>query len=126
MSTRPRTVAIAACAVMLLTAYVFWAPKGMSRPASSGNKDCVAEISPKGTYRIETCRPAFPYISFGKSMARFVRFYDQRTQQLLGESNIVEMSGRGEVFWPQADRLTILIGGGDGSPEIAVKDADGK
>ena len=108
MTTRRHTLAWVAGIVLLLAAFALWAPKGLSRPASAGSTHCAAEISPKGSYRVEICRPAFPYVSFGKSMARFARVYDQRSQQLLGETDIVEMSGRGEVFWPQLGRLSIL------------------
>jgi hypothetical protein len=59
-------------------------------------------------------------------MPRFVRFYDLRTQQMLGESDIVEMAGRGQVYWPDKSRMSILVGGGDDSPEMPVKEPDGK
>jgi hypothetical protein len=109
---------------LLLTTYAFWAPKGLSRISFLSSNACVAEISPKASYRVEFCRPSFPYVSFDKSMPRFVRFYDQNTQELLGESDIIEMSGRGEVFWPREERLTILVGGGDNSPEMKVPHID--
>jgi hypothetical protein len=59
-------------------------------------------------------------------MPRFVRFYDLRTQQMLGESDIVEMAGRGQVYWPNESRMSILVGGGDDSPEMPVKTPDGQ
>ncbi len=86
---------------VLVAAYALWAPKGISQLNVAPNNGCVVEISPKGTYRVEICRPALPYFSFSKEMPRFVRFYDQRSQEILGESDILEMSGRGEVFWPR-------------------------
>ena len=59
-------------------------------------------------------------------MPRFVRFYDLQTHQIIGESDILDMSGRGEVFWPLAERLTIIVGGGDNSPEVKVQHLDGE
>lgn len=109
----------------LFAAYALWAPKGISRMSSAESDRCVVQISPKGSYRVDICRPALPYVSFTKEMPRFVRFYDQRTQQIIGESNIIDMAGRGEVFWPNEGRLTIMVGGGDDAPEIKVKDLDG-
>ncbi len=109
----------------LVAFYAVWAPKGISRISSAESNHCVVQISPKASYRVDICRPALPYISFTKEMPRFVRFYDQRTQQIIGESNIIDMAGRGEVFWPNEGRLTILVGGGDDAPEIKVKDLDG-
>jgi hypothetical protein len=115
----------AAVVVMIFAIYAGWAPKGMSRISSAPSSTCVMEVSPKGTYRVDICRPALPYISFTKEMPRFVRFYDQRSQKIIGESNIIDMAGRGEVFWPNEGRLSILVGGGDDSPEIKVKAVDG-
>jgi hypothetical protein len=122
-----RAFAYTAIACALVAVYAAWAPKGMSRGSAgtTANNNCVAQVSPQGTYRVDICRPSLPYVSFSKEMPRFVRFYDQRNLQILGESNIVDLAGRGEVFWPKEGRLTILVGGGDNSPEVAVKDIDG-
>lgn len=84
------------------------------------------QVSPKSSYRVDICKPSLPYVTLSKEMPRFVRFYDQRLQQIIGESDIIDMAGRGEVFWPQTGRLTIIVGGGDDAPEVAVKKLDGE
>jgi hypothetical protein len=123
MRPKRRVFSYLIMALAMAAIYAFWAPKGISRLSSNS---CIVQVSPKGTYRVDICTPSLPYISFSKEMPRFVRFYDQRTQQMLGESDILDMDGRGEVFWPHQERLSILVGGGDGSPEMAVKDVDGQ
>ncbi len=126
MRKKSRVLAYFALFVVLALAYAWWAPKGMSRLAALEGHYCVNEVSPKGSYRVDICRPAFPYLSFSKDAPRFVRFYDQRAQRLLGESDVVEMAGRGEIFWPSESRMSILVGGGDDSPEISVNALDGQ
>ena len=126
MTAKRRRAVYVAAAVGVLAAYGVWAPKGMSRWRAAENNGCVVQISPRGSYRVDICRPAFPFVSLNNSMPRFVRFYNQRSQKILGESEILDMSGRGEIFWPQASRLSILVGGGDGAPEIAVTTLDGE
>lgn len=126
MTAKQRRVIYAAAILALLTFCAWWAPKGLSRWLPSEKNGCIAQVSPKGSYRVDICRPAFPYVSFNNSMPRFVRFYDQRSKKILGESEILDMSGRGEVFWPQAGRLSILVGGGDGAPEVDVSTLDGQ
>ena len=110
---------------VLLVAFVCWTPKGLSRTILTSSNACFTQISPKGSFRVDICRPSFPYFSFNKEMPRFVRFYDQKTQQILSESDILEMSGRGEIFWPQVGRLTIMVGSGDNAPEVSVQHLDG-
>ena len=126
MTAKQRRVIYAAGVLALLVAVALWVPKGLSRWLPPEKNGCITQISPKGSYRVDICRPVFPYISFNKSMPRFVRFYDQRSKKMLGESEILDMSGRGEIFWPIADRRSILVGGGDNSPEIAVTTLDGQ
>ena len=125
MRTNRQIFFLIALFCVLLVAFVCWAPKGLSRTLLASSNACFTQISPKGSFRVDICRPSFPYFSFNKEMPRFVRFYDQNTQQILGESDILEMSGRGEIFWPQVARLTIMVGGGDNAPEVSVQHLDG-
>lgn len=117
----PSTLAIG---IVVLAFFSWWAPKGISKLSSQSN-DCRSQLSPKGSYRVDVCRPAPPYFSFSKEMPRFIRFYNQRTQQELGESAIIDFVGRGEIFWPTENRLSIMVGGGDGGLELKVNKADG-
>lgn len=112
------------CVAVLAALYAWWAPKGVSRVLPRDSNGCLTQMSPRGSYRVDICQPAFPYVFFGKDMPRFVRFYDERAQRILAESDVVEMSGQGKVSWPRADRMTILVGGGDGSPEVGVSRLD--
>ena len=116
----------AALGLALLVSVALWVPKGLSRWLPPETNGCITQVSPKGSYRVDICRPVFPYISLNKSMPRFVRFYDLRAQKLIGESDILDMSGRGEIFWPLDGRLSILVGGGDGAPEVSVPTLDGQ
>jgi hypothetical protein len=69
------------------------------------------DISPKGYYRLEYMIPGFPYLfSMTTSMPRFVRLYDNRSGELLGESEIVELSGNGRIFWPSKYSSRIRVG----------------
>ena len=69
------------------------------------------KISPKGYYRLEYLKPGFPYLySFTKDMPMIVRLYNNRTGELLGESDIVELSGNGEVFWTLKNAPRIRVG----------------
>ena len=70
------------------------------------------EVSPLGYYRLGYFRPGFPYMfSLTKQAPRFVRLYDNRTGEELGESKIVEMNGGlGEVFWASKDDPNIRVG----------------
>ena len=117
---------VGGCVVALAALYAWWAPKGLSRVLPRENNGCFSQMSPKGSYRVDICQPAFPYPLFSKDMPRFVRFYDERSQKILAESDVLEMSGRGKVSWPRADRMTILVGSGDGSPEVSVSTLDGQ
>ncbi len=111
---------------VMFMVFAVWAPKGISTTMFASKDACFTQLSPKGSFRVDICRPSFPYLSFTKDMPRFVRFYDQHTRQILSESDILDMSGRGEVFWPLAERLTIIVGGGDNSPEVKVQHLDGE
>lgn len=69
------------------------------------------EVSPKGYYRLEYLKPGPPYFfSMTKQYPRFVRLYDNRTGALLGESDIVDMNGNGEIFWTSKDSPRIRVG----------------
>jgi hypothetical protein len=105
--------------------YSVWAPKGLSRVLPADGNGCTNTQSPKGRYRIEMCRPFFPYFSLSKDMPRFVRFYENAPDRLLGESGIVEMANRGKIFWPTTGNLVITVGVGDDAPEIRVDRPDG-
>lgn len=68
-------------------------------------------ISPKGYYRLEYLKPGFPYLlSITKQIPMIVRLYDNRSGKLLGESDIVDMNGNGEIFWASTDDPNIQIG----------------
>jgi hypothetical protein len=70
-----------------------------------------ASISPKGYYRIEYWKPGFPYLfSLTKDIARFVRLYDNRTGKLIGETEIVDLSSNGQIFWPSKYTPYIIVG----------------
>jgi hypothetical protein len=118
-----RTVVLGLGAFALML-FSWWAPKGISKLSAQSNS-CQTLLSPKGSYRVDICSPALPYFSLTKEMPRFVRYYNQRTQEVLGESAIVDLVGRGEVFWPIETRLSIMVGGGDGELELKVSKADG-
>jgi hypothetical protein len=124
MSRFGRTPTLLGIATLALMLFSWWAPKGISKLSAQSN-DCQTQLSPKGNYRVDICRPALPYFSFTKEMPRFVRYYNQRTQEVLGESAIVDLAGRGEIFWPIESRLSIMVGGGDGGLELKVSKADG-
>jgi hypothetical protein len=114
-----------AVGIVIAAGYSLWAPKGMSRVLPKDDNGCATTLSPKGRYRIEICRPFFPYVSFSKDMPRFVRFYEQASGRLIGESDIVEMANRGKIFWPTSANLVITVGVGDDAPEVRVDKPDG-
>ena len=97
MAGRRRAAWIGLGIAALLLAYGVWAPKGLSRVLPAERSGCQVHLSPKGWYRVEECRPAWPYLSLTKDLPRFVRFYDQRSGRLLGESRILEAANVGSV-----------------------------
>lgn len=94
--------------VLLVAAVVFYsiAPKMYAELDSQ-------EISPKGYYRLDFYTPFLWPASdtfLKMSSPGFVRFYDNRTGKLLGESDIVELGGNGYVTWPGDDWGNVRIG----------------
>lgn len=104
--------------LVLAIAYGLWAPRGLSRVLPAGSNGCQTHVSPKGWYRVEECRPAWPYLSLTKDLPRFVRFYDHRTGRLLGESRIIESANAGGVQWPIATVPKIQFAGGVDGAEV--------
>jgi hypothetical protein len=69
------------------------------------------DVSPKGYYRLEYLKPGFPFLlRITKQMPRIIRLYDNRSGKLLGESDIVDLNGNGEIFWASKDNPNIRIG----------------
>ena len=118
MARRRRAAWIGGGIAALLLAYGVWAPKGLSRVLPAEQSGCQVHLSPKGWYRVEECRPAWPYLSLTKDLPRFVRFYDQRSGRLLGESRILEAANVGSVQWPIAAVPKIQFAGGGGDAEV--------
>lgn len=126
MKTRRRIITISAIVLVLIVMIGLLAPKLVCQSEPADGNACASQVSPQGSYRVDICKPAPPYFSLSQEMPRCVRFFDQRTQKILGKSDIVDMAGRGEVFWPTAERRSILVGGGDNAPEIRVEKLDGQ
>lgn len=69
------------------------------------------DVSPKGYYRLEYLKPGFPYLfSLKKQIPMIVRLYDNRSGELLSESDIIDFNGNGEVFWPSKYSPLIRVG----------------
>ena len=106
-------------ALALLLACVLllrWAPKGL------GRIDYV-DYSPNGVYRVEIWSPSvfstWSWRRFG-SAPGFARVYSSWRHELIGETEIFDMNGNGEISWPRCDRLSVVVGLGDGSHEVPL------
>lgn len=69
-------------------------------------------VSPKGQYRIVTIRPnIFGFYHYNdKASPAFVRLFNNKTGELLGESDIVDILGNGRVSWSEHDAEYIMVG----------------
>lgn len=112
-----RIVVLIALIVIVTVAFLAWAQRGLA----------VCDppvISPGGSYRIDVCTPVFSTLMMHGSMPRYVKFYDQKRQRSLGQSDIIDLSGRGQTVWPTADNLRITVGLGDDAPSVRVSAPD--
>jgi hypothetical protein len=90
--------------IALLICASWWSGKHL---ATFGYKD----ISPKGYYRLELWEASsWSFQSWDKEVPAFVRLYDNRSGKLMGESDILEMIGNGEIFWPVDTVPTVGVG----------------
>ena len=114
-----RIVALIALIVIITVAFLAWAQRGLA--------ECdPPAISPGGSYRVDVCTPVFSTFMMHGSMPRYIKFYDQKRQRTLGQSDIIDLSGRGLTVWPTADNLSIAVGLGDDAPSVRVSAADGQ
>jgi hypothetical protein len=75
------------------------------------------DISPKGYYRLENWgSSSFSFQSWDKEVPAFVRLYDNRSGRLMGESDILDLHGDGEIFWPIDVVPAVRVGGGVSFP----------
>lgn len=114
-----RIMALVVLIVIITVAFLAWAQRGLA--------ECDPPvISPGGSYRVDVCTPVFSTFMLHGSMPRYVKFYDQKRQRSLGQSDIIDLSGRGQTVWPTADNLSITVGLGDDAPSVRVSAPDGQ
>jgi hypothetical protein len=67
--------------------------------------------SPKGYYRVESWSASrWSFQSWDMDDPAFVRLYDNRSGKLIGESDILDLSGDGKISWPIDIVPTVAVG----------------
>ncbi|MCZ2134114.1 MAG: hypothetical protein LC098_01575 [Burkholderiales bacterium] len=59
-------------------------------------------------------------------MPRFLKFRDRVRKIDLGSSEIIDLTGSGEIWWPSVEDLAIQVGGGDSAVRMPVAAPDGQ
>ncbi|MCZ2134234.1 MAG: hypothetical protein LC098_02215 [Burkholderiales bacterium] len=117
---RPTPMVVSALALLCIVAFVLWAQRGLAF--------CdPPEVSPGGSYEIVECEPLYSsYTLLRGAMPRFVKFRDRVRKVDLGSSEIIDLDGNGELWWPSAEFLEIMVGVGDSAVRVPVAAPDGQ
>ena len=112
--------ALAALSVLSVVGFLLWAQRGLA--------ECdPPEVSPGGRYEVVTCAPTYSsYLFLRGSMPRFLKFRDRVRKIDLGSSEIIDLTGNGEIWWPTAEFLEIMVGVGDSAVRMPVAAPDGQ
>ncbi|MCZ2134235.1 MAG: hypothetical protein LC098_02220 [Burkholderiales bacterium] len=117
---RPTPMAVGALALLCIIAFVLWAQRGLAR--------CdPPRVSPGGSYEIVKCRPLYSSYTLSRgALPRFIKFRDRVRKIDLGSSEIIDLTGNGEIWWPTVEDLAIQVGGGDSAVRMPVAAPDGQ
>lgn len=70
------------------------------------------KVSPKGLYKVQVMIPSAWGFYYRNKMQDpgFARLYNNKTGKLMGESQIYEMSGNGQITWPDKYDKEVRVG----------------